>query len=68
MAEPKQKIAGRHGTDSRTWGVVSKTMEEVRKLCRLAQSNGKNMEHVHLMAKILRLLAMEDRRGSLAQI
>ena len=68
MAEPKQNIAGRHGTDSRTLGVISESVEEVSHFCRLAQSNGEKMENVQRMAERLRLLALEDSNGFVTQV
>ena len=53
LSEPKQKIAGRHGTDTGALGVVSETLEEIGQCCRLAESNGEEMENVYRMAKRL---------------
>ena len=67
VAEPKQKIAGRHGTDTGKLGVVSETIEETSQFCRLDQSNGENIENLYRIAKRLRLLEMEDTEGVFTQ-
>ena len=60
LAEPKQEITRRYGTDTGTLGVVSQTLEETDSFCRLSQSNGEEIDSLHCMAKRLRLLEMED--------